>query len=341
MPSVSAPSILIVGGGLTGAAIGRALRRQLPAESVVVWEALSAVGGRMHTERISMRSGAAGLADTGAQYVTVTDDQAVATAHRPLYTALLDAGVLRPMAGRIEGGRAADGSGTNYVAPAGVASIVDYLFSGAGLSPHCSRRAIGLRRTPPASSGASSATRGGRWEVSTSDGFRQSFDGVVLTQPAPEILALLDSGEAETWLDRGTQLGDRNADGGGGGDGAATVAALSRSQLEAVEYSARFALTLFFPAAAAATFTEHLDWAAKYVTKAEDDALVYLAVDSTKRRGEREGAGGAADDAPEAISLVAHTSVPFGLRTFAAGTAEAQVCCEVIQGGRPVPLILS
>ena len=99
------PSILVVGAGLTGAAVSRALRRSLPAESIIVWEALGAVGGRMQTERVSVEGGALGLADTGAQYVTVTDDAAVATAHDPLYNALLDAGILMPMVGRIEGTR--------------------------------------------------------------------------------------------------------------------------------------------------------------------------------------------------------------------------------------------
>ena len=71
MPNV--PSVLVVGGGLTSAAVSRALRRQLPVESVTVWEALGSLGGRMHTERASVL-GVTGPADTGAQYVTVTDD---------------------------------------------------------------------------------------------------------------------------------------------------------------------------------------------------------------------------------------------------------------------------
>ena len=62
MPNV--PSVLVVGGGLTSAAVSRALRRQLPVESVTVWEALGSLGGRMHTERTSVL-GMAGLADTG------------------------------------------------------------------------------------------------------------------------------------------------------------------------------------------------------------------------------------------------------------------------------------
>jgi hypothetical protein len=155
MPNV--PSVLVVGGGLTSAAVSRALRRQLPVESVTVWEALGSLGGRMHTERASVQ-GVVGLADTGAQYVTVTDDAGAAAAHKPLYDQLLESGVLRPMTGRIEGKRSADGGGTNEIAPS------------------LGRQAVGLRRVPP------DGSLRGRWEVSSSDGQCHSFDGVVVSQ---------------------------------------------------------------------------------------------------------------------------------------------------------------
>ena len=326
------PSILVVGAGLTGAAVSRALRRSLPAESIIVWEALGAVGGRMQTERVSVEGGALGLADTGAQYVTVTDDAAVATAHDPLYNALLDAGILKPMVGRIEGTRSADGGGKNYIAPAGVAAIVEHLFRVAGVRPVLGRRATGLYRAPPVACGSGGSGGGvggvgsgggnpsprGRWEVSAADGTRQAFDGVVLTQPAPHMLSLLDAGDAAAWLP------DAAPDTHSGAASAHRSSQLSRSQLSraqlrAVEYSARFALTLYFPPSAAPLFGANLDWISKYVTKAEDDALVYLSLDWAKRGG-----------APtEAVSIVAHSSVPYGMRTMAAGTSEAAVLAEL------------
>ena len=315
MPS---PSILVVGAGLTGAAVSRALRRSLPAESIIVWEALGAVGGRMQTERVSVEGGALGLADTGAQYVTVTDDAAVATAHDPLYNALLDAGILKPMVGRIEGTRSADGGGKNYIAPAGVAAIVEHLFRVAGVRPVLGRRATGLYRAPPVAGGGVGSGGGtpsprGRWEVSAADGTRQAFDGVVLTQPAPHMLSLLDAGDAAAWLP------DAAPDTHSGAASAHRSSQLSRAQLRAVEYSARFALTLYFPPSAAPLFGANLDWISKYVTKAEDDALVYLSLDWAKRGG-----------APtEAVSIVAHSSVPYGMRTMAAGTSEAAVLAEL------------
>ena len=137
------PTILVVGGGLTGAAVGRALCRSLPSESVVVWEAANGIGGRFATERPT----SGGACDTGAQYMTVTDDAAVASANSGLYDELKADGTIAPLVGRIQGGRAADGTGTNFVAPGGLSSVVAKLFSACGIMPECSRRAISLRRT--------------------------------------------------------------------------------------------------------------------------------------------------------------------------------------------------
>ena len=125
--------------------------------------------------------------------------------------------------------------------------------------------------------------------------------------------------------------------------------------MQAVQYSSRYALTLFFPPAAAKTFEANADWVARYVAKdvrdlrrsrappdlhsdqgrgaadnrlstprplllllappcQEDDALVYLSHDSAKR-----------GDAGGLPSLVAHSSVPYGIRTMQSGTPEADV----------------
>ena len=290
---VASPSLLVVGGGLTGAAVGRALmRRGLPADNVVIWEALAHTGGRMHTERTSVLN-TVGLADTGAQYVTITDDKTVAEAHKPLYSSLIEAGILAPMRGRIEGGRSADGGGANFVAPHGVSSIVDHLFAESALAPCCGRTATSLRLVAPSSDAAR-----GRWEVSSLDGHREYFDGVVLTSPIPDALTLLDTGDGGTWLN---------------GEGR-----VSRADLNAVQYSSRYALTLFFPPTTAAAFAANIDWAARYVTKAEDDAIVYISHDSAKR-GDSKGAP----------SLVVHTSVPYGLHHIKNATPDDAVAAEL------------
>jgi predicted NAD/FAD-dependent oxidoreductase len=288
------PTILVVGGGLTGAAVSRALCRSLPSDSVVVWEAASSIGGRFATERPT----SGGACDTGAQYITITDDGAVASANAALYNELKADGTILPLSGRIQGGRAADGTGTNFVAPGGLSSVVAKLFSACGLAPECSRRALSLRR---------GAKEG--WEVATECGHTQRFDAVVLTQPVPDMVELLDggSGEAGKWLD-------------------APGASLARAQLSALQYSSRYALSLFFEPAAAATFDANIDWVARYIGKEEDDALVYLAHDSAKRGGGTPATG-------EPGSLIAHTSVPYGIKNLKAGTPESDI--KNLKAGTP------
>ena len=115
-----------------------------------------------------------------------------------------------------------------------------------------------------------------------------------------------------------------------------------------MQYSARYALTLFFPPAAAPTFAAEIDWVSRYVAKEEDDALVYLCHDSAKRGGAPGGAaipntgevgvveasevglGGGIGAPPSLVSLVAHTSVPYGIKTLQAGTSEAEVQRELL-----------
>lgn len=320
---VAPSSILVVGSGLTGAVCGRALCRLLPpGSSVVVWEALDVLGGRMHTERTS----AGGVCDTGAQYVTVTDDAAVAEANAPLYSELTTAGILTPLRGRIEGGRAADGGGANYVAPLGLSSIVSHVFASAGLEPTRARRAVNLRAGM-----AADGARRGAWELRAADGHTQRFDGVVLTQPVPEMLELLDSGEAAAWL-AAAETGAVDAAAAADGMGTGTAGHLSRSALSGVQYSSRYALTLFFPSSSAAAFAEHADWVARYITKDEDDAIVYLGYDSAKRLGgpaEVAAAAAAPQSASSAdaapLSLIVHSSVPYGIKNLKAAASEEHV----------------
>ena len=293
-------NILVVGGGLTGAAAGRALCRLLPTGSnVVVWEALDVLGGRFHTERTTD----GGACDTGAQYVTVTDDAQVAAENTPLYAELTSAGILAPLRGRIEGGRAADGGGANYVAPAGLSSVVSHLFASVSLEPTRSRRAVRLRTAP------SERMPRASWEVSAHDGHVQTFDGVVLTQPLPEMLSLIDSGDAATWL---TPTEPDAAP--------PSTSGLRRAAMSAIQYSSRYALTLFFPPSAASTFASEIDWVARYITKDEDDAIVYLGHDSAKR----------AAPAATPVSLIIHTSVPYGIRLIKEGAAEDDVAADLL-----------
>ncbi|KAM9336316.1 renalase isoform 2-T2 [Symphorus nematophorus] len=72
-----------------------------------------------------------------------------------------------------------------------------------------------------------------------------------------------------------------------------------KQQLDAVVYSSRYAVALFFPPDVVFSF----HWAARYVS---DNAVIcYIAADARKRN---------ADTPDRGPSLVVHTSVPFGLQ---------------------------
>lgn len=114
------------------------------------------------------------------------------------------------------------------------------------------------------------------WRAVAKDGAQEDFDAVILAVPASAALAIA-------------------------GDAAGV---LSRSGLSAVQYSSRWALALYYPHAEWERL-EKLEWAAKYVSKQEDDALVFVAFESRKR--------GFSGVNPEGPVLVAHSSVPWGL----------------------------
>ncbi|XP_041818954.1 renalase [Chelmon rostratus] len=115
--------------------------------------------------------------------------------------------------------------------------------------------------------------RGASWEVQRKAGGSETFDVVVLTMPVPQILQL--QGDVEQML-----------------------SVQQKQHLEGVLYSSRFAVALFFPPDVVFSFP----WAARYVT--DNPCICYIAADSRKRNADAPGRG---------PSLVAHTSVPFGL----------------------------
>ncbi|TRY93460.1 hypothetical protein DNTS_005320, partial [Danionella cerebrum] len=107
------------------------------------------------------------------------------------------------------------------------------------------------------------------WEVRHKDGDAEHFDIVVLTMPVPQILQLQVMGENQ------------------------------RRKLEAVSYSSRYALGLFYKA----DTQIDVPWAAKYLSN--NPCIRFIAIDDKKRNLESKECG---------ASLVVHTSVPFGIQ---------------------------
>ncbi|KAF6718261.1 Renalase [Oryzias melastigma] len=155
--------------------------------------------------------------------------------------------------------RQRDGS-TDYVTPRGTGSLVKHFLSQSGADVFLEHHVTALYR------------RGASWEVERKSGGSETFDAVVLTMPVPQILQLQ-------------------------GDLGNLLSVQQKQQLDAVRFSSRFALALFFPPGAVFSFS----WAAKYVS--DSSCIRYIAVDDRKRGADTSACGPA---------LVVHTSVPFG-----------------------------
>lgn len=216
------------------------------------------------------------MADLGAQYLTVKPHVSDATIHDEL----LAAGLLEPMdPAAVQGSPDPDhASKTHYVAPQGFSSLAKH-FLPAACDLELARRVVAVDRDPD-----------GRVAVVTEDGATHSgFDAVVLTQPVPQLLDVLD---ARPWS---TDLLARQ-------DGL-------RSRLSAVTYSSRFALAVHWddePVVrdAIATLRSPVGAIAHYV-KSDSGALRYVSVESAKHTP---------TSATGVHSLLLHSSVPFGLK---------------------------
>ncbi|XP_078135813.1 renalase isoform X2 [Sander vitreus] len=166
--------VLIVGAGLTGSLCACLLRREMQNKvQIVVWDKARGSGGRMSTTRPPDPSSHS--ADLGAQYITATP--AYSQSHHSVYSELLSAGLLQPLASLVEGLNHREGN-QDYVTPLGMCSIVKHFLSESGADLFFERHVTGLYR------------RGASWEVQRKVGDSEMFDAVVMTMPVPQILQL-------------------------------------------------------------------------------------------------------------------------------------------------------
>ncbi|XP_012310149.1 renalase isoform X6 [Aotus nancymaae] len=197
-------------------------------------------------------------ADLGAQYITCTPHYA--KTHQSFYDELLAHGILRPLTSPIEGMVMKEGD-CNFVASQGISSIIKHYLKESGAKVyfrHCVTQ-INLRND--------------KWEVSKQTGSPEPFDLIVLTMPVPQILQLQ-------------------------GDITNLISECQRQQLEAVSYSARYALGLFYEAGTKID----VPWAGLYITS--NPCIRFISIDNKKRNIESSEIG---------PSLVIHTTVPFGV----------------------------
>ncbi|XP_063968829.1 renalase-like isoform X1 [Lytechinus pictus] len=262
--------VLIVGAGPTGALLANALRQELQQKvTIVMWDKSRGTGGRMSTSRSPDDPNC--IADLGAQYLTVTPEYA--SQHSRYYKDLTEAGLIQPLSGKIEGikEKYVNPETKNYVTPKGISSIVKHFIQKSGASVqfehHLSRVDIQEESMgkPKLSVSATTASQ-------TDSG----YDAVVLTMPVPQILK--QQGVTRHCLEKDKTL---------------------LADLEAVQYSSRFALGLFYPPGVVID----VPYVGKYVEG--NPCIRWVSVDNEKR---------GIDGQTHGTSLVVHTSVPFGIK---------------------------
>eukprot|EP00039_Didymoeca_costata_P008396 m.111613 g.111613 ORF g.111613 m.111613 type:complete len:361 (-) comp14064_c0_seq3:965-2047(-) len=184
-----------------------------------------------------------------------------------LYEELITEGVLVDLKCRLVGmnPKYASPDQKHFVCPLGSISISEYFLKDSEIMYSQTVTSI-------------SKSNSNQWEVKTEAGHVSMFDCVVLTMPTPQILNL--SGDIQKTIAK-----DNIAD-----------------KLAKVSYSSRFALALQFDTSSWAAFDE-LGWDVRYVSRKEDEAVCYMAVDQKKR-------GGIGSDGPV---LMLHSNVPWSL----------------------------
>jgi len=261
---IKMPKILLVGGGITSSLIAALLHQNIKilghersAVEISIWDKARGAGGRMSTSR-SPHNGKCTV-DTGAQYISCTPQYT--TCHKTYYDELLQAGILEPLKQTIANAKEYESGTQHYVVPDGMSSLVKYFMNKSGIKTSFEHHLSKIDQLD------------GKWHATTLHGKSEVFDAVVLTMPVPQILNLTG---VSSIIEQDIEM---------------------KKKLEAVRYSSRYALALFYDEGASL----NLPFNASYLY--EDPIFRFIAIDNLKR------------NRPELpISLVLHTSVPFGLK---------------------------
>nr|XP_023686800.1 renalase isoform X1 [Paramormyrops kingsleyae] len=268
--------VLVVGAGLTGSLCACLLRREMLSKVQIT------VWEKCHGAGGRMCTSTSPAdpnctADLGAQYVTATPYHI--ETHGSFYAELSSHGILRPLVAPVEGMAMKEEGIRNFVTPKGASSIVKHYLRESGAEVSFGRQVTHVQRKGPG------------WEVCVKGGQAESFDAVVLTVPVPQILQLR-------------------------GDVPSLIEGSLRQKLEAVSYSSRYALGLFYKAGTQI----NVPWAMKYFEG--NSCIRFISVDDRKRDTESPSSG---------PSLVAHTCVTFGLNhlEMAEGEVKTLIMAEL------------
>ena len=301
--------VLIVGCGITGAATYRNLcklnkhRDQETKLCVELWDKARDAGGRMTTSRT--RSAPGSQADLGAQYLSPK----VGRADMQLYEELKKANLLVELPNEvIYNNRTTDLSQRHYVAQNGMSSVVKFLIGSAVTNDHTSnvdgkvyfqRKAVRIDRS------------GTQWVVTDDKGDVSHFDVVVATMPIPQLLGTHSSGLQKSCDAIALLLRQENP--------------RITETLEKVSYSSRYAAAIHYGPEAWSAVEKDTNnggnntppWALRYVTKDEDDAVVFVSVDNAKRCG---GLVKSAVEQKIGPSVLIHSGVPWTIQRMSDST---------------------
>ena len=166
---VTPPKVVVVGAGMAGLTAAHLLSG---VAEVVVLDKGRGVGGRLATRRVGEAT-----FDHGAQFITTHTDEFAAT-----ITKLVGSGVVAPwFRGRIGPNGVVDPDGHTR-------------FRGA-VSMNAIAKALAVGLNVRTASLVSSLVHDGKsWTVVLADGTELKADGIVVTSPVPQTLALLESG---------------------------------------------------------------------------------------------------------------------------------------------------
>eukprot|EP00088_Acartia_fossae_P039228 TRINITY_DN40832_c0_g1_i1.p1 TRINITY_DN40832_c0_g1~~TRINITY_DN40832_c0_g1_i1.p1 ORF type:complete len:351 (-),score=56.69 TRINITY_DN40832_c0_g1_i1:451-1503(-) len=261
--SSSTSRILVVGGGITSAITTANIVDKISKAQVSVWDKSRGAGGRMATSRSSANPQC--KLDLGAQYISCAPENQVA--NKDIYEELIGAGLLSSLDPKdIQGFRHGDDGTLHYFTPQGMSSLVKHFFNRSGVKVDFGRRVSDISLSDS------------ELLITSEDGIKECFDGIVLTLPIPQLLEL--KGDIATIIQSNQTV---------------------LQNLQSVQYSTRFALGLFYDKPIDLGVT----WSAKYISG--HDIYRYVAIDN-KKRGDENGP----------TSVVAHTSVPFGIKNIEA-----------------------
>ncbi|KAJ8264388.1 hypothetical protein GJAV_G00148580 [Gymnothorax javanicus] len=251
--------VLVVGAGLTGSLCACLLRREMSNKVKIVVWDKSRGAGGRMSTSRSPGN-ASCTADLGAQYISATPFYA--RKHQSFYEELLAHSILKPLMARVDGMIKKEDDLRDFVTPKGVSSIVKHYLRESGAEVLFEHHVTHIHQ------------QGAEWVVRRKDGAAERFDAVILTMPVPQILQLQ-------------------------GDVCSLIDERQRKKLEAVSYSSRYALGLFYDASASID----VPWAAKYI--GDNPCIRFISIDDKKRNLDSSDCG---------PSVVVHTSVPFGVR---------------------------